>query len=179
MRATRLSPLVEEETSRFPCKECAYMPGSQTTQSRSHARVCACDRFAFRRSDGVGAPDDAFAAQWLAYTFPCRRFASSLAAGARTAKGRCGSLLLHRSGLAPPTPCRSPGAPDPNLCFVQARTARIDPFTRDGTPFLCDSKRLATTLLRVTLEIHAEKISKAKKLRLNAQQQTLKKLSRT
>ena len=29
----------------------------------------------------------------------------------RTARGRCSSLLLHRSGLAPPTPCRSPGAP--------------------------------------------------------------------
>src|SRR5205823_3606434 len=28
----------------------------------------------------------------------------------RTARGRRGSLLLHRSGLAPPTPCRSPGA---------------------------------------------------------------------
>src|SRR5207253_1978584 len=28
----------------------------------------------------------------------------------RTARGRCGSLLLHRSGLAPPIPCRSPGA---------------------------------------------------------------------
>src|SRR5262252_7696387 len=28
----------------------------------------------------------------------------------RTARGRCRSLLLHRSGLAPPTPCRSPGA---------------------------------------------------------------------
>ena len=29
----------------------------------------------------------------------------------RTAWGRCGSLFLHRRGLAPPTPCRSPGAP--------------------------------------------------------------------
>ena len=29
----------------------------------------------------------------------------------RTARGRCGSLFLHRSGLAPLTPCRSPGAP--------------------------------------------------------------------
>jgi len=29
----------------------------------------------------------------------------------RTARGRCGSLLLHRGGLAPPTPCRPPGAP--------------------------------------------------------------------
>src|SRR5271163_4163142 len=28
----------------------------------------------------------------------------------RTARGQCGSLLLHRNGLAPSTPCRSPGA---------------------------------------------------------------------
>jgi hypothetical protein len=28
----------------------------------------------------------------------------------RTARGRCDSLRLHRRGLAPPTPCRSPGA---------------------------------------------------------------------
>jgi len=25
-------------------------------------------------------------------------------------QGRCGSLLLHRDGLPPSTPCRSPGA---------------------------------------------------------------------
>jgi hypothetical protein len=111
----RPPPPVNEETSRFPCKERPYMPGSQTTRSRSHARARAHDHLAFRWSDGVGAPIEAFAAQWLAYTFPCRRFASGLAAGPRTARGRCGSLLLHRSGLAPPTPCRSPGAPDPNF----------------------------------------------------------------
>src|ERR1700678_2750477 len=33
----------------------------------------------------------------------------------RTAWGRCGSLLLHRIGLAPITPCRSPGAQSPQL----------------------------------------------------------------
>ena len=33
----------------------------------------------------------------------------------RTAWGRCGSLLLHRIGLAPITPCRSPGAQSPPL----------------------------------------------------------------
>ena len=27
-----------------------------------------------------------------------------------TARGRCGSLFLHRIGLSPPTPCRPPGA---------------------------------------------------------------------
>src|ERR1700729_3454396 len=41
----------------------------------------------------------------------------------RTARGRCGSLLLHRSGLAPPTPCRSPGA----LTRVAARTLARSP----------------------------------------------------
>ena len=35
----------------------------------------------------------------------------------RTARGRCGSLLLHRSGLAPPTPCRLPQAPVEKLRF--------------------------------------------------------------
>src|SRR5450631_2765189 len=36
----------------------------------------------------------------------------------RMTRGRCGSLLLHRDGLAPSTPCRSPGALrfTPRLC---------------------------------------------------------------
>jgi hypothetical protein len=60
------------------------MPGSSTTQDRTCARVGAHPRFAFRCDNGVGVPIDFFAAQWLAYTFPCRRFASGLTAdGAR------------------------------------------------------------------------------------------------
>ena len=50
----------------------------------------------------------------------------------RTARGRCGSLFLHRSGLAPPTPCRSPGAPvrkrDARVCTVTQRTDFRDIF---------------------------------------------------
>jgi hypothetical protein len=57
------------------------MPGSVTARSRPHARNSACDRLAFRLTDGVGAPIVPFAAQWLAYTLPCRRFVPSLAAG--------------------------------------------------------------------------------------------------
>ena len=60
------------------------MPGSRTTQDRKRARVDAHPRFAFRCDNGVGVPIDSFAAQWLAYTHPCRRFAPGLAAdGAR------------------------------------------------------------------------------------------------
>ena len=51
----------------------------------------------------------------------------------RTARGRCGSLLLHRSGLAPPTPCRSPGA----LTFVRCC----------GSPRASSPHRLATMQL--------------------------------
>jgi hypothetical protein len=53
------------------------MPGST-------GRMSACNsvlnHFAFRQQNGVGTQDDVdFAAQWLAYAIPCRRFADALA----------------------------------------------------------------------------------------------------
>jgi hypothetical protein len=55
------------------------MPGSRTTPGR----LCACDgahsRVAFRRVDSVGTRDFvSIAAQWLAYAYPCQRFALHL-----------------------------------------------------------------------------------------------------
>ncbi len=67
------------ETSRFPCKELTHMPGSSTTRDRGRARVDARPRFAFRYDNGVGVPIGAFAARWLAYAHPCRRFTHALA----------------------------------------------------------------------------------------------------
>ena len=55
------------------------MPGSPTTPGRSGARAVAPVRVAFRSVNGVGARDMPFAAQWLAYALPCRRFAHALA----------------------------------------------------------------------------------------------------
>ena len=56
------------------------MPGSSTAQSRMSARNNAPSRIAFRQENGVGAQDDVdFAAQWLAYAIPYRRFADALA----------------------------------------------------------------------------------------------------
>jgi hypothetical protein len=44
------------------------------------ARSSAPVRFAFRQENGVGAQEKAdFAAQWLAYAIPYRRFADALA----------------------------------------------------------------------------------------------------
>lgn len=56
------------------------MPGSTTPPGRP----CACDgalgRVAFRVLDRVGTRNPSpIVAQWLAYAFPCRRFADILA----------------------------------------------------------------------------------------------------
>ena len=55
------------------------MPGSSTAQSRMSARNNAPSHVAFHQENGVGAQDDVdFAAQWLAYAIPYRRFADAL-----------------------------------------------------------------------------------------------------
>jgi hypothetical protein len=56
------------------------MPGSSTTPSRTHARDDASAHLAFRAVHSVGARVEVtFAAQWLAYALPYRRFAPALA----------------------------------------------------------------------------------------------------
>jgi len=61
-------------------KERPYMPGSQTTPGPAGARSNAPVGFAFRGVNNVGTQvDNGFAAQWLAYTLPYRRFADALA----------------------------------------------------------------------------------------------------
>jgi hypothetical protein len=72
--------MADPEISRFPHKERPYMPGSQTTQGPADARNTAPARFAFRQVNNVGTLiHNDFAAQWLAYTLPYRRFADILA----------------------------------------------------------------------------------------------------
>jgi hypothetical protein len=71
--------MANPEISRFPHKERPYMPGSQTTQGQADARITAPARFAFRQVNNVGTLiHNDFAAQWLAYTLPYRRFADPL-----------------------------------------------------------------------------------------------------
>ena len=57
------------------------MPGSQTAPGRAVLALSfATVRIAFRSRNVVGARDNmSFAAQWLAYASPCRRFAADLA----------------------------------------------------------------------------------------------------
>ena len=56
------------------------MAGSMTTQDRAIVRDIAVARVACRQWDSVGILTvKPFAARWLARTFPCQRFAGSLA----------------------------------------------------------------------------------------------------
>ena len=55
------------------------MPGSSTTPGRSDLAMVRPKRVAFRARNSVGARGLAFAAQWLAYALPYRRFAAVLA----------------------------------------------------------------------------------------------------
>ena len=102
--------LADPEISRFPYKERAHMPGSSTTPGRLGARVIAPIRVAFRQRN-ASAPGMRVLSRlngWpIAPLSTLRRYPRG---HLRMARGRCGSLLLHRDGLAPSTPCRSPGA---------------------------------------------------------------------
>src|SRR5256885_9578681 len=69
---------VDREISRFPRKERLHMPGSSTTPGRSDLAMVRPKRVAFRARNSVGTRGLAFAAQWLAYALPCRRFAGVL-----------------------------------------------------------------------------------------------------
>src|SRR3954451_4210809 len=89
MRTNRHTSLAKPEISRFPHKERPHMPGSPTTTGWTGTRADAPVHVAFRDSDHVGTRDYlAFAAQWLAYVLPYRRFADTLAdASARLRAG--------------------------------------------------------------------------------------------
>ena len=65
------------------------MPGSPTAPGCPGSRDDAPVHVAFRTANGVGTRNSCiFAAQWLAYALPCRRFAAALAgAGARLGAG--------------------------------------------------------------------------------------------
>ena len=73
------------------------MPGSPTTPGRPGARDSAPVRVAFRQRNSVGTREEpTFAARWLAYAIPCRRFAGALAG----ADARLGADVVRYSFIA-------------------------------------------------------------------------------
>jgi hypothetical protein len=91
------------------------MPGSPTTPGWPSARVGALGHIAFHYTDSVGTRYHfSIAAQWLACTFPCRRFADILAdacarLGADVGRYSFIAVDLHHLLLAglPAHPCEN------------------------------------------------------------------------
>src|SRR5258708_10822181 len=123
-------PTADPEISRFPHKERPYMPGSQTTPGPTGARSSAPADFAFRQVNNVGTRvANDFAAQWLAYTLPYRRFANVLADACARIGGDVGwsGRIEARTGLR-----MMPTFPRSSLSF---RTAGFSPSRRDAGMF--------------------------------------------
>src|SRR5207245_4856559 len=107
----RVAHLAGACCSRFPSKELLHMPGSSTTPGRSDLAMVRPKRVAFRARNSVGTPAFAFAAQWLAYALPCRRFAGVLTdANARLGAdvARSGRIEARTGLRMMPTSPRSP-----------------------------------------------------------------------
>jgi len=97
-------PVVERETSRSRARSVLHARVSDHAEP-SAASDIACGRIAFRLTERRRRSDCTFALDGWPIR-PYRRFAPA-SRPTTHGSGRCGSLLLHRSGLAPPTPCVS------------------------------------------------------------------------
>jgi len=107
------------------------MPGSQTTPGPTAARNNAPADFAFRQVNNVGTRiDNGFAAQWLAYTLPYRRFADALADACARIGGDVDCYSFIAVGLSPHTPCQSPGALTRVAACTLARSPSRDRYSK-------------------------------------------------
>ena len=105
------------------------MPGSATTRGWLVSCDDDTDHLAFCWTENISAPNLSYAAQYLAYALPYQRFACGLTTTRAWLGGRCGSLRLHRDGLAPSTFRRSPGAPVHSI-----KTEASFPFAPEARP---------------------------------------------
>src|ERR1700722_7960345 len=91
-------------------KRLLRMPGSTTTRGAAcvlqyrHQPCCLL-------WDGKHQHPELVLRRSIPRLLPCERFTSALEDNPCITRGQCGSLLLRRDGLLPPTSCRSPGAP--------------------------------------------------------------------
>src|SRR4051794_41167453 len=156
MRTRGIPPLAKPEISRFPCKELPHMPGSWTTPGRAAARAIASVRVAFRTFEHVGTQvAQVFAAQWLAYVLPYRRFADTLASA--NARLRAGAdrysftvvdfHLLLFAGL--------PGAPEDRVDWVCVGEAVVPPPPPSGLCGVGRRRLLAQVSRRVFAKARA------------------------
>jgi len=90
--------------------------GATTTTSPSSLAQSSIDLLDV--IDRVGTQNDFFRGSMAGLYAPLSTLRRHPHGRLRMTRGRCGSLHLHRGGLSPPTPCRSPGAPKNILAIV-------------------------------------------------------------
>ena len=139
------------------------MPGSPTTPGRPGARDSAPVRVAFRQRNSVGTREEpTFAARWLAYAIPCRRFAGALAGadarlGADVVRYTFIAVDLHHLLLAGlPAHSAQGHLRLPQSCAPSVRTRRLalEPlktkgWTRAGRSQSCRFAAWSAALLRL------------------------------
>lgn len=100
-----------QEVSRFPYKERASMPGSQTTQGRPGTRSGVSGRIAFRCESERRHPGLIdFRGSMAGLYVPLSTLRVAPRGTRHMTLGRYDLLDLYRKGLSPSTLCRSPGA---------------------------------------------------------------------
>ena len=116
-----------QETSRFPRKELERMPGSKTTPGQT-VPALGSRRFVLPSDAGTSsAPGITCLSRLNGWPTPPPADASPPTSRSTPhGSGRCGARNLHRKGLSPHTPCRSP-APPAN------RANRFPPLSSDCT----------------------------------------------
>ena len=100
-------PPAKPKISRFPYKELPHMPVSSTTPGRTGARITRSFVLPSMLRT-MSAPGTSFLSRL--YGWPMRSPVNASLTPSRMCscmtRGRCGSLLLQRGGLSPPTLCR-------------------------------------------------------------------------
>src|SRR5262249_38291573 len=101
---------VGREISRFPRRERPHMPGSLTTPGRLGLAISRPDMLPSTLCTASAPRIRLFRGSMAGLCAPLSTLRRDPREPLRMTRGRCGSLLLHHKGLAPSTPCRSPGA---------------------------------------------------------------------
>src|SRR5262245_22285939 len=110
MRTGGFCRTADHEISRFPRKERLHMPGSLTTPGRPGLALSRPEMLPSTLCTASAPRIRLFRGSMAGLCTPLSTLRRAPRGPLSMTRGRCGSLRLHRKGLAPSTPCRSPGA---------------------------------------------------------------------
>src|SRR5262245_1277300 len=126
MRTGGFCRTADREISRFPRKERLHMPGSLTTPGCQGLALSRPDMLPSTLCTASAPRIRLFRGSMAGLCAPLSTLRRDPRGPLRMTRGRCGSLLLHRKGLAPSTPCRSPGASHNESAYAPTSDIQAD-----------------------------------------------------